>query len=486
MKSFVRTVVILLSAVALLTPPSAANAEQDVNEVLSTLNALPTVDISERNRSYDILFEALLDLTEPPIRYGDFFNLNFIHPGMRDWDQVRNWAEANPQMAEAILECERRLEIGLPYGRENVKDSFQRAELYADIGSDGSLHTVRFAYLEGFNRLTAYATAEIYGLLEDGAVEEALDLSVATVFVLRQLCNREFHDEKMHGIILLTDMLANIRDMFYVYRDDISAEQFKRMAVHEIPFLRVDRNRLLMPEGDRVVAEAILRQVFDDRGQPDRYTFPETFAELQSRDEPLTRFGAYRRWQMIAEVHDSLDASLERFELIYDDWWRRWRVQEYDPVLAVPTEFSRVNPIRFAAVIHTIRDIQHLFDVRKELMLAVNGTAMAAGICSYYQTFGNFPSNTRRLYAAHMRKSSDVDPYEQSFGPLLYLFINNRREIDTSYGRIWVEPGHGILYSRGQNHSDDLARNHTDDGSDGDIVIWPPPKALMREQGVID
>lgn len=483
-----RCVVVLLAVAAVCSPRPAMAEDQAVRELLRTLNALPMVDISERSRSYEMLFDALLDLTEPPTPVGSWFNLNTIHPGMRNWDEVRNWAEANAHMAEAILntEKERTIEIGLPYGRDNVKDAYRRAGLYADIGSDGSLHTIRFPYLTGFDRIAAYATAEIYGRMEDGQIEEALDLSVATFFVLRQLCNREFHDEKMYGIVLLTHMLENMRDMFYLYRDEISAEQFRRLAVTEIPFLRVDRSRLLMPEGDRTVAESILHQVFDNRGIADRYEFPRMFAALQARTEPLTRFGAYRRWQLIAEVHDSLESSLERLQLVYDDWWRRWRVQEYDPILAVTTEFSRLNPIRHAAVVHTIRDIQHLFDARRELMLAANGTAVAAGVCSYYRTHGAFPADQRRLYAAHVRKSSDIDPYDQRFDHLLYLFVNSRREIDTPYGRIWVDPGIGIIYSRGQNHADDRARFHTNDGSQGDIVIWPPTKALMREQGVLD
>jgi hypothetical protein len=483
----VRCVVVLFVVAAMFTPRPAVANEQAVRELLTQLNALPMVAITERSRSYEILFDALLDLTEPPMPVGARFNLNFIHPGMRNWNEVRNWAESNPHLAEAILETETRrtIEIGLPYGRDNVKEAYRHAGLYADIGSDGSLHTIRFPYLDGFNRIAAFATAEIYGRFEDGQVEEALELSMATILVLRQLCNREFHDEKMHAILLLTDMLANLRDMFYMYRDRISAEQYRQFAVTEIPFLRPDRSRLLMPEGDRMVAEAILKQVFDNRGIADPYEFPRTFAVLQARAEPLTRFGAYRRWQMIAGVHDSLEASLERLQLVYDDWWRRWRVQEYDPILAVPTEFSLLNPIRHAAVVHTVRDIQFLFDARKELMLAVNGTAMAAGLCSYYRTHGTYPRDQHRLYAAHVRKASDVDPYDQSFGHLLYLFVDSRREIDTPHGRIWVEPGNGIIYSRGQNYADNRARLHTDDGSQGDIVIWPPPKALMREQGVL-
>jgi hypothetical protein len=481
-----RCMVVLALAVGWVLPGSARADQQAVQQVLRTLNGTRVVDVTPANRSYEVLFDALLDMTEPPMPISGRFNLATIHPGMRNWQEVEHWAEANPHIAEAILKSERRLEIGLPYGRDNVKSAYQRAGLYADIGSDGSLLTIRFPYLSAFDRIAAYATAESYRLMEGGSVQEAIDLAVATTFVLRQLCNREFVDEKKYGILLLTDSLENMRDMFYKYRDRITAEQFTRLAVNEIPFLRPDRNRLFLPEGDRTVAEAILKQVFDSRGTADPYKFPQVFGELQSRGEPLTRFGAARRWGMIAEVHGSLDASLERLKLIYDDWWRRWRVQEYDPILAVPTQFSRVNPIRYAAVIYTIRDIADLFDARRELVLAVNGTAYAAGLCAYYRDFGTFPSDAGRLYGRSLRRGTDVDPFDQNYDHLRFLSVNSRRAIDVPGARVWVDAGHSIVYSVGQNHSDGLGRTHTRDGSDGDIVVWPPIKAMLREQGLLE
>ena len=49
-----------------------------------------------------------------------------------------------------------------------------------------------------------------------------------------------------------------------------------------------------------------------------------------------------------------------------------------------------------------------------------------------------------------------------------------------------INKGQGLLYSRGQNHADDRAAAHADDGGDGDIVLWPPIKAVQREQGLLE
>ncbi len=459
---------------------------ESIQDVLQELNSSSLVQGSDRIKSYEILFDAYLDLTEPPFTVGIAFNLTTIHPGMDGWDDVSAWAESNPHMADAIIRVKDRRIVGLPYGRENVPQKFRSANLVADVAADGDLRRNEFPYLNALETISAFTWAEVYRLMEGNQVDRALELAMAHLAVVRQFCDRDFMREKVHSISLLTDALSNTRDVFYLYMDRISADQFRDIAVSEIPFLRPDRNALFMPEGDRIVSEALIRGVFDSRGQADREKFPSTFAAIQADDEPLTRFGAARRWAMIAEVHGSLDASLERLTLVYDDWWRRWRVQEYDPILDVQTQFDRTNAIRYAAVLESIQNIEDLFEYRKQLIVAVNGTAVSAGICAYKRTFGTIPRDHKLTYAQFVRKASDVDPYDRAYDHLSYIHTNSRHSIDTSYGRIWVERDQGILYSRGQNHHDDRAVVHTDDGMQGDIVVWPPIRALARQQNLLD
>src|SRR5690606_25613739 len=121
--------------------------------------------------------------------------------------------------------------------------------------------------------------------------QRALDLSVAHCFLLRLFCDREFLAEKMHSISLLSDALSNFRDVMYLYQDKISADQYARLALLELPLLRPDRGRLFMPEADRILAEALLLEVFDQQShQADPQKFTSAFAEIQSRNLPLTRF----------------------------------------------------------------------------------------------------------------------------------------------------------------------------------------------------
>ncbi|MDY7108672.1 MAG: hypothetical protein SYC29_08540 [Planctomycetota bacterium] len=476
----------LVTGLAVMLAPLAASAAEPIDEVLRELNGTRSVQGSTEIKSYPILFEAYLNLEPPPMEIGPDFNHATIHPGMPDWDAVSGWAESNPEMVDAILACEGKTLFGLPYGSMNVQRQFREAELMAEIGAEGSLRNNRFPYLRAIDVISAFATAEAYRLLESRDIQEGLDLAMAKIFVLRQCCDREFLAEQLHSIAMLSDALANLRDMFWLYEEQITADQYAEIAIEKLPFLRPDRARLFMPEGDRVVSEALIREVFTARGQPDREKFARTFAAIQSEDAPLTRFGAARRWAKVAEVHDSEEASLDRLQLVYDDWWRRWRVQEYDPILSIRTQFERTNPIRYAAVIYSMQNIEELFGVRNELMASVYGTAMAAGVAGYYSNYGTYPVDSDMTYAQFVRKRSDRDPFDLQFLPFKYYVADERRPIDTLAGRIFVEEGCGILYSRGKDNEDDRAREHTDSGEAGDIVMWPPIKALQREQGLID
>jgi hypothetical protein len=473
-----------------LSVPSICHAQagEDLIEgVLKELNKHESVEGSAQVKSYEILFDAYLGLSEPPFEIGESFNQNIIHPGMSTWPAVASWAESNSAMANAVLACKDKLIIGLPYGIDNVPQNYRDANIVADIGSDGSLNTVDFPYLDAVDVIAAFVTAETYRLHEAGKSDQAVQLSLAHIYVLRQWCDRQFLDEKMYCILMMIDALRVLRDQFYLYRDAIPTERYISIGWNELPFLKPDRNHLFMPEGDRVVSEALIRSVFDPAtSRADAEMFAKTFTGIQAQGAPMTRFGAARRWQKIALVHDSLEASLERLKLVYDDWWRRWRVQEYDIILEYPTMYEITNPIRYAAVIYAMRDIQGLFNIRNLLIAEVNGTAVSAALCAYHRSFDTYPSDKVKVYSSFLRKrASDFDPFSFDFEPLRYRMADKRLRIETAVGFVWVEPGTPILWSIGANHENNWAEQHSYDGETGDVVFWPPMRAFSREAGLL-
>jgi hypothetical protein len=478
-------VLVLAAAVFALAPCGDASASTPtIDRVIRQINSKTTVDALDRNKSYAVLFDAYLELPEPPTPVGSRFNLRTIHPGMPDWVAVSGWAEGNPGMAEAILEAETRTVFGLPYGEENVDRKYRDADLMVRIGLNDTLRNIEFDYLHAIDAIVAFGTAESYRLLEAGRTEDGLDMTLAMAFLLRQIADRDFMYEKERAINLLTDVLSVLRDQMYMYLDDIPEEKYFEIAQKRLPFIRPGRGALFMPEADYEVAKGLLDEVFGFNDQPDREAFAEAFAGIQSAEKPLTRFGAAKRWRIIGDIHDSKQLSLERLKLIYDDWWRRWRVQEYDPILDVPTQLERTNPIRYAAVVYSIRDLESLFGARNRLIVAVNGTAASAGLCGYRATFGNYPTNIQAAYSAFFRKSNDKDFFDEELAPFHYRVLGSRFRVDTPEGQIWLEPGACILYSIGVDKEDGRGSQHTPDGQLGDLVLWPPMRALQRENGL--
>ncbi len=239
----------------------------DVSKIIGELNR--TRSVVGDHKSYPAIFDAYLDLDAPPVPMGQDFNHLVIHPGMAQWDVVSGWAESNPSLAEAILASKDTTLFGLPYGETDIESRFREADLFAEIGRNDDLSLVSFPYLDAIDAISAYACAESYRLLEAGEIEAGYDLALAQIFFLRQCCDREFLDEQFYSINLLGEFLDNLRDMFWVYMDETPGEVFADMAMNRLPFIQVDRSRLFMAEGDRIVAEALLKQVFNAEGFPD-------------------------------------------------------------------------------------------------------------------------------------------------------------------------------------------------------------------------
>ena len=265
----------------------------------------------------------------------------------------------------------------------------------------------------------------------------------------------------------------------------MGTELLRTLATKQYPFLRPSDNerlkRIEMPEGDRLVAESVLASVFAEDGQPDNARFAEVFADLQSDAAPLTAFGATKRWQMIAGVHGSLDASTKKLNDVYDDWWRRWRMRPFDPMMSLPTELSRTNPVKYAAVVLAARDIDALFELRRVLVVELGATVCGCGLAAYWTQFDLWPNDIEKAYAQFFPKRFDFDPYDREYGRFRYEDLGTReRGVESEYGRVMV-PG-CILYARNGDGEFNAAARHAVGGKTDDFVVWPPLRALSRGQ----
>lgn len=477
---------VALALGAALSVLAAAPAVAQMASLTTRLNE-PWQRVSESNKSWKPVLTAYGDLTPPPKPFGPEFNQAAIWPGMQGWADVAAWAERNSVLGKAILDNQSKLVFGLPYGEDEVDSAMRDRGLCVRVGISGDIRRVEFPYLDAIGTIAAYVTAEMYRLGEAGKFEEAMNLGLAHLRFLRQVADQHMLAEKVYAFSTMADFASIQRDFLATYLDRLPVDLLRRMANDEYPYLKpADNERLKraeMPEGDRIVAEALLKQCFDESGQPSGGQFAETFAGLQSKDAPLTRFGAAKRWASIAELHGSLDASLGKLNNIYDDWWRRWRTRPYDTMMTMPTELSRANKIRYAAVILAVKDIGGLFELRRRLIAEIDGLVTCTGLCGYHRSFGEFPDDIEKAYTTYFPKRYDFDPYDKEYRNFIYRRLSEKVAVDTVMGRLWAEGA--LLYGRNDNHEDDRAKTHAEGGASGDLVLWPPIRQAARAQGLI-
>ncbi len=483
---------IVLGLLAMVYQPALAS---DRAGVLLKLNSTAATEGTEDVKSWQIFFDATMAMTPLPEPMSDSFNMNTIWPGMESWESIASWAEENEHMGGAFIESAKRALIGLPYGSENVPPQFRTNDIVAEIGVDGYLHSFHFGYIPEVQKACLWATAELYRLFEVGETDRAINLLMSELIVLRKFCDRDFLKEQLAFMPMLGDALANSRDMFYEYRAKLTPTQFRSFAKDGIPYLRTDPTRLLMPEGDRVVGEELVSELFTMTGEPDPAKFREILTDIQASQEPLTRFGAAKYWERIATNHRGREDSIGRLNKIYDDWWRRWKMRPFHPQLSVDTELQKSNPVKYAAVNLIIRDIQSLFFERDLLTTQINGTAVSAALCGYINHYQVYPRSLKMLYAQLLNRASNQDRfrplklrtdadwtlYSYPVDNFLYRRITKDTRIVTKSGDVFVKDGQCLLYSVSVNNEDDRGLNGGED-----MIIWPPLKSLERNAGLID
>jgi len=482
----VRAVALLLCAVSL---PTAA-AEDTV--LVGLLNK-PLADIAERDRSAPIVFEAFTRATPPPQVAGEDLSQSTVWPSMEGWKEVSAWAKANAPLGEALIKAQSASLLGLPYGTTKSNPKWVQSGAVIEVSDLEGGPPVRPIYFRVVRTIGAYATAEMYRLGEAKDFDGAFNIGIAYARFLRQVCEQSMLEEKVFGLQNLSECMTVHRDFMWSYLDQIPSSVFQRVAMKEYVFLKPSDNermrRLQLPEGDSIVVARVLEKVLG-AGSIDSERFADLMASQDAGGDDLSAFGSRELWRRVGEVHGSFDASKERLADIYDDWWRRWKLRANSPMQKVKTQLSATNPLKYRVVVDLVGDVTVAFLWRSVTIAEINGTVVAAGVCGAYRDSKNtWPKDVERAYATYMPKRSNFDPFakviegvKRSY-PLAYRTLAQRLAIDSPYGRVWATGC--ILLAVGKNAEDDSGATHSVDGSVGDLVLWPPVRALARKEGLL-
>lgn len=490
-----RTLAALLGLCAVLCSPLSGHAdspelEKRLNERLLKNSSDPgsTGRVTESGLSVTPLIEAYLAMSPPPVPVGSEFNLTTIWPGMNGWEAVSNWAASNEKMAEVIVEVQSRPLLGMRYGRSNVPAAWNQADVVIDVAPGGDLTVINYPYIDAIDAIMAYATAEFYRRLEAGEYKSAFSFGLAYLRIIRQGCEQDMLEEKLWFMDNLSAAFSTHRDAMYAYLDRIPADVYEGLGTKEYPFLKATDDqrlrRLELPEGDRIHIEVLLESAFDSRGQADQQKFAEIFGSLQARQNPFTRFGSKKQWARLAQYHSTLDLSKEKLEDVYDDWWRRWRMRQFEGIMDLPNEFSGLNEIRYAAIRLAVKDLEEAFFARERLVSDINGTIYSAGLCAYYRQYQKWPVDLSPVAPAYAMKRFNFDPYNMDYGGMVYVLLRSQKSIETlRFGQLWAKGC--LLYTLGRDHIDGAAQEVSDNGEIGDLLLWPPTRQLARDEGKI-
>lgn len=404
-------------------------------------------------------------------------------PNRAAWEK---WASDSGALSQALRACSDSLVLGQPYGDVVGEATWKAKGLLAMPGSaDGE---AAYPYLKAVRGIAAYSVIEMQRLGAAGRYDDAFTVGLDGVRMLRQAAEQRTLLEKSVAMELLCSALEAHRCFMAEHLGRMPLAALQSAALRGYPYLKQgDRDRLArleLPEGDRIVIEESLVGIFKPDGTASADLFAERLGAAQAKDAPLTRFGAAALWASTAPMHGSLEASKQRLNDAYDDWWRRWRMRSNDAMMELPTDFSRMNPARYAAVMLLAGDLQRAFELRLRAIAEINGTAVAAGLCGFWTDNGKqWPRDIGQVFPLYAVKKMDLDPYSRQYGPLEYRDVGGRTQaIDTPWGQ--VEATGAFLWSLGGDHEDGNFAKHDPPDGQGDLLLWPPPRYLAQKAGL--
>lgn len=516
-----RLVPAAIVAAAFLAPGPAA-AQEDYVAQANRLYA----NIRPGKRSDAVLLPLLAKMEQPPAAVSRVEDTMILPAGSAAWSAAEAWAQSAPQRAvlEALDTITREedpveaMAFGQPYGVEAMSSAegvgLIRAGLYTDLGDPPMLAAARFLYLPALDRMACLVHVEATRRAAAKDPAGAIDLLIDWLFFARQMADRGFYTECRWGVRTMGGALGRVRDVTYVdfrfggreLKPEQIASALERLR-DQGGYLRIDR--IVFPRADKLAAQQVIDRVFLPRQGPDPATFAATMSRLASTHRPLRLFSESARWEEAAAASaDSFDQK-EELNRVYDDWAARWSLRPFDPLLALQSQYERMNRTRYAVLEAVLEDMSTLINERDVLLAHLVGTRCALGLVAFHHRNRGFPKALAGIRPQYV-KDLGVDPFSATgrdlgTGAPLEFFVPIRdtrerfgpRQTPTPHEINVFTPGgefnfkakvdqdQFVLYSVGPNGRKEWAENATGTpvrDSIGDLLLWPPVMSLYREE----
>ncbi len=484
------------------------------DEFVSRLNA-PYAALANDKRSDLILLPVLARMAEPPIGVATLAQARLLPGSSADFAVAAAWAKAEGQQAvlKAIAEVTKEREwrkataFGLPYGVDSTPQDIVRSGLYTDLGDPPSLAGADHRFLPRLDMAGILVNIEATRLASEGKPSDAIDVLLNWAAVCRQMVDRAFFAEAAWGLTNMIPTFERVRDI--AYQDtrggkvmDIKRlyEQIQRM----LPGALLDVDRLRIPNGDATAAEQLVSRVYSGRSGPDEAVFGSTMARLGAGKFPLRLMSESAKWRSAASSQGTIYEVKDTSEAIFADWDTRWSLGFFDRKQGTPTEYSKLDRVRYSVIDRAVPDYGRLLDLRQAVLLERIGTSHALSLVGFAYTAKSFPPDASSVRPRWLRTIED-DPFSrdlltQNSFPLRYFVpirddAQNSRE-EAKPHEMSVVPTSGdpfsvrlredtmVVYSVGTDQANNRARQVQNTSSlvqGADYLIWPPMLYLQRQ-----
>ncbi len=409
----VRTVVGLLLTLALVAPARARQTPPDpLREINDSLQVPGTKDAAE------VLCPALAAMRPPPGAPVGLRKVSLMTSADAEWAAWDSWAAGDSQQAvltalKTITDPKSKFTFGLKFGRANVAPEWVAAGLFIETGDPPliGLAVTGMRYLARLDDLALLCTVEAERLAVANKPDECAALLVNWVRFGRMMADRPFAKEKSWGATQIEAALERLGDIACTHTT-LFTEKSIQNTNKDLDLRALAPERVRFPIGERMALKQLVALSIDERGGPKPDAFGPTVGRLTA--DPANAYDLFPQaayWSEIGKVHAGWFDTRDTIDKVLNDWQKRWELNNiFDPIMKTPTDYSKMDRLKFAMVEALVKDIPVIFNQRTSLVTQLTGTRSAIAVVGYKSVQGQWPPTLPPVQPRFVQKLDD-DPW---------------------------------------------------------------------------
>lgn len=505
----------IVAATCSFTVASLSRADELLDKVNKSYVSIPT------DKRSDLILLPLVSKMDPtPSQVASVRESQLLPADSPLFADARSWAEKPAQKAviQAIAtvgsgrKWKEAFAWGIPYGIEGLPTELVQTRMYSDLGDPPTLAAVKHLWLPELDRVACLVNVEATRLVAEGKPADALVLLLNWAAVGRQLADRELYAEAAAGFQYMIGAFTRMRDIAYL--DMKGPRALTNASLRPIIADLEERgdksifdpDRIPFPTGDLEGASQLCSRVFGDRGRINDASFGATLTRLGASDFPLRHFSESARWRNAASAHADGTATTAKLSSVRSNFSVRWNSPSwFDKQVQAPSEYSRIDPARFALIQRAVPDLSVLEGRRMATRIELVATRQSLAVLAATYSRKGFPRQLSALRPEYL-ESVAFDPFSNELNtnqrkPLEYFIPMTERlgsdsRLDPKPHEMNVVPVEGepfsvsltsdtfVLFSVGADATKNGARriqNTTLLAPGADYLVFPPVLSLYRQ-----